>query len=148
MVKAQGSIIINRSIDDVFAFVSNGANGTAWLAALESARSEPDGPTQVGTRIYEERLYGRQRIHQVAEVVEVADYRFRKRVVGGPMDVEDHVVCRPVDGAAHTEVTQYLTATPKGVVVLATPFLAPQLRRDIKRSLEQLKRVLESGNHG
>lgn len=50
MIQAEASIVIDRPIEDVFAFVANQHNAPQWQPTLLEVRRITDGPIGVGTR--------------------------------------------------------------------------------------------------
>ena len=44
-----GSVVINRPIDDVFAFLAPGTNDPKFSPRVLEIRKEPDGPSGLGT---------------------------------------------------------------------------------------------------
>lgn len=143
MVKGEASIVINRPIAEVFAFVADDRNASRWQPGVVNVRREPEGSTRVGTKVFEERVvFPNKRITAVAEVVEFEEQqKIHERNTDGPMDVDDLTTFRAVEGG--TEVTICLALTPKGFLKLIGPFMGPRLRSDISKGLGNLKHLLE-----
>ena len=49
MGEFRGSAVIDRPIDEVFAFLAEGTNDPKFSPRVQEIRKEPDGPTAVGT---------------------------------------------------------------------------------------------------
>lgn len=49
MAKFESSIEINRSVDEVFAFLADPSNETQWQSGLIDSRATSDGPLAVGS---------------------------------------------------------------------------------------------------
>jgi len=145
MVKGEASIVINRPIAEVFAFVADDRNASRWQPGVVSVRREPEGSTGVGTKVFEERIvFPNKRIIAVAEVVEFEEHqKIHERNTDGPMDVDDLTTFRAVEGG--TEVTICLTLTPKGFLKLIEPFMGLRLQSEIMKGLRTLKPLLEGG---
>lgn len=50
MIDVEDSIVINRPIGEVFAFVADQTNAPRWQNGLEQVRRTTDGPPGVGTK--------------------------------------------------------------------------------------------------
>lgn len=84
------SIIVERPIDEVFAFVTDARNNPLWQAAsgLKEIRQEPASPVGVGARITEVRDVMGQRTENSSEVTEYEPHsRYARSQIGssGPI---------------------------------------------------------------
>ena len=84
------SIIVERPIDEVFAFVTDARNNPLWQAAsgLKEIRQEPASPVGVGARITEVREVMGQRTEDSSEVTEYEPHsRYARSQIGasGPI---------------------------------------------------------------
>ena len=77
MIRVEKSIVIDRSIDDVFAYVADQPNAVHWQSGIVEIRRLSDGPPGVGTRhAFVRTLMGRQ----MAGENEYVDYEPGRRV--------------------------------------------------------------------
>ena len=49
MIRIEASAVVNRPIEEVFAFVSDMANATQWSAEVVEAKKTSEGPVGAGT---------------------------------------------------------------------------------------------------
>ncbi|HIN06702.1 MAG TPA: hypothetical protein EYM65_10790, partial [Dehalococcoidia bacterium] len=60
MARAESSLVINRPIDAVFAYLADIAKGMEWQSELLEVQQTSDGPVGIGTNLREiRRLLGR-----------------------------------------------------------------------------------------
>ena len=143
MASAEGSITINRPIQDVFAFVSNKENDSRWSPSIvEVQRVSGDGT--VGTKYRQViKVPGRG---QVPTEVEVTSYDPGKRYAfhgtDGPVKPEGSFDFADEGGA--TRVTFKLEAELAGIKKLMAPMVAKSMRNEVQ-SLDRLKQLLETG---
>ena len=71
MVNVETSIIINRPIEEVFAYLTDAGNNPQWDLGLVEVRQTPERPVGVGTRITEVRKFLGRKMETTSEVVEV-----------------------------------------------------------------------------
>src|SRR5438874_1982836 len=70
MIKVETSIIINRPIEEVFAYVSDFRNAARWQAGVVEVRQTPESPTGKGTQVTFVRRFLGRKIEGISEVVE------------------------------------------------------------------------------
>src|SRR5438067_87673 len=143
MASAEGSITINRPIQDVFAFVSNKENDSRWSPSIvEVQRVSGDGT--VGTK-YRQVIKGPGR-RPIPADVEVTGYepgkRLAFRATAGPVRPEGGFDLVEERGA--TRVTFKLEAELAGMKKLMAPMVAKSMRNEVQ-SLDRLKQLLETG---
>jgi uncharacterized protein YndB with AHSA1/START domain len=142
------SIVIERAPDDVFAVVADPANDARWAAAVVDARRTSPGPLAAGSRFEQTvRLVGRRlRLSGVVTELEpgrriaigpAEDYAGPLRFSAGTRTVE------PVGGGAR--VTFRADGRSGLFGGRAEPLVRWAVRREFRRSLRDLKQVLEAG---
>jgi uncharacterized membrane protein len=151
-MKVEESIIINRSPEDVFAFLAARNNDPVWMAAviesewLDLAARDTEAPMRVGRR-------GRMVIKNMGRrqeyVDEVTDYqpgrRIAHRTVEGPIQLNTACLTEPAgDGCRATVVgeTDNFIGGPFGK--LANPIVARLVSRGFRADLAKLKDLLEA----
>jgi uncharacterized protein YndB with AHSA1/START domain len=140
---ASTTVEIARPPDEVFAFVTDPANLSAWQDA-EEVQQLTEGPVRAGTRFREvHKVMGRRRV-ELTEVVECHPGRlFHLRVIDGP----------PIDGRWQFAPTPTggtrLTLTPlahlSGRARVANRAMEQLTALAFRRFHRRLKRVLEHG---
>ena len=98
MIHIEESIIINRSIEEVFAFTSETKNLPLWQTDVVEARHTPEGPVQVGTKMAITRAMMGRKIEGTADIVEYAPpTRYAYKTTSGP-EVTGENTCEAVAG--------------------------------------------------
>ncbi len=144
MAKVEGSVVIGRSIEEVFAFVTDLGNALKWQTGIVEARQTSDGPVQVGAAYkYVAEVLGR-RMDTSGEVVAFdPPHRYAWKATSGPFPMSGETHCETVDGG--TRVTDRIEAEPGGFFKLAEGLLARQMQGQVVGDLGKLKSVLEAG---
>jgi len=146
MVTASVSIIIERPVEDVFAFLTDARNNALWQAnaGLKATRQEPEEPVGVGTRITETWQFLGRKTEATREVTEYErNHKCTQRHLWGASPIkEGMLLCEPV--AEGTRCTYTALVQAGGVFALAEPFLASTLKKAIETSLVEAKHVLET----
>ena len=138
------TVVIDRPVAEVFAYVSDVARLPEWVAAIVDARptsAEPMGRGSTFTNVV--RAFGRR----VEVAQELAEYEPRRRVVlrsqSGPLPSTLTQTFEPAgDG---TRLTQVVAFAPRHAFKLAGPLVAAGARRHMAGDLATLKRLLEAG---
>jgi uncharacterized protein YndB with AHSA1/START domain len=143
MIRAEKSTVIERSVEDVFAYVSDQTNAVHWQAGLVEVRRLTDGPIGVGTRHTIVRTFMGRRLAVENEYIAFEPgRRIAFRTTSGPMPLEaSYLVEAVADG---TRVTSTIAMEASGFVSLAEPLIAAGLRREMDAAFRELKRVLEA----
>ena len=86
MIKIERSIVINRPVEEVFAYATDSKNNAKWQSGLKESTLTSDGPLGVGSMIKDVRtLAGRD----MESMVEVTAYepskQFNLKVTSGPV---------------------------------------------------------------
>lgn len=143
MITAQSSIDIGRSVEDVFAFVTNPRNEPRWHTDVQEATVTSEGPIGVGTTSrWVLRFLGRKE-----GIMEVTAYdppnKAELTARSGPMKPTITYLFEPVDGG--TRFTRRVDVEPGGPFRLMAPMMRRQIPRRNGQFLVNLKRVLETG---
>jgi carbon monoxide dehydrogenase subunit G len=132
-VRAELTIEIARTPEDVYAYLTDVANLPAWQAGVKSA-------TMREGRIEESRsLLGRE-LHTTLEIVEQEEPRlFTLRALDSPVPFTVRHDLEPADGGTR------LTVTAEGDVPgFAAGLLTRRAERQFRKDFARLKRILES----
>jgi len=142
MIREEGSVIILRPIDEVFAYVTELTHSPEWQAGLHEVRKLTEGPLGVGTRYaFVRRFMGRKMEAANEFVAYEPNRRVQFRVASGPMPGQGTYLFEATpDG---TKVTSRVELEPGGLSRLAAPLIAASLRREIAAGLLVLKDLLE-----
>ncbi len=115
MIKVETSIIINRPLAEVFAYVVDLNTRANWQEGLVEAKQTSSGPTGVGSTY---------------------------RSTSGPFPLQGRFEFEPADGG--TRVRFFVEFQPGGFFKLADPVLAGTLQKQMQTSLDNLKKLLEA----
>ncbi len=143
MISVEKSVIINKPVEVVFAYVSNSANDPKWQAGIESVIAE--GPTTVvGAKWTEVRKFMGQEMKSTLELTSfVANQKFSTKVIKGPVPFEATVTFEASGGG--TKVTTRIEGEPKGFFKVAEGALKGQLEKTLEEDSKRLKGILEGG---
>lgn len=142
MIKINVSVVIHRSVEDVFAFTNDISHWAEWNPGLIEA-SASHGPLRAGSRIREVFRFLGRRIESTFELVEYEPNRqVTYRTVAGPIPMTGTQTYEPIDGA--TKLTVSGEGEVGGFFKLAEPVLAQMTRRQLQTGLDNLKDLLEA----
>jgi uncharacterized membrane protein len=144
MAHAEDSIVINRPVGDVYAFVLDGAKNQLWRPAMMDVQRVPGKPSETGA-VYKQGLKGPggRRIEGDYAITEVKPNELIKfQVVAGPARPTGAYKFEDMGNA--TRVTFTLDYQPKG---FAEKLMDPVINRTMKgevATLANLKGYMES----
>jgi uncharacterized membrane protein len=143
MTQIERSIVIDRPVEDVFAFTHDISKNTLWQTTLVESKPLTDGPLQVGSRWQDARRFLGKRVETVMELTEYEPSRSSAmKMVEGPVPLEARYQLEPVNGSTKLTATGELDA--HGFFKVAEPVFARMAARELESSLGHLKDLLES----
>jgi len=143
MIHAEVSIVINRPLEEVFAFLSDLENNLKWRSGQIEAKKTSVGPIRVGTTYRMVNNVLGRRIEGEGEVTEYEPNRkFTSIGRSGYLPLEAQRVFEPVEGG--TRVTFVLKAEPGGFFKLAEPLVATLAKRRVEMDAANLKDMMEA----
>jgi uncharacterized membrane protein len=151
-MKVEESIIIDRSPEDVFAFLAVRKNDPVWMAAvvesewLEPAAPDTDASVGIGRR---GRMVMKNMGRRLEYVDEVTDYepgrRIAHRTVEGPIQLNTACLTEPAgDGCRASVIAETDSFVGGALGKVANPIVARIVRRGFKADLAELKHLLEA----
>ncbi len=143
MVKIEISIVINRPLEDVFAFLSDLENNLKWRSGSIEARKTSEYPLGVGT-MYRmvDNVLGR-RIEGEAEIIECEPNRkYTSRSKSGYLPLVAQRIFEPAERG--TRVRFVAEAEPGGFFKLAEPLVASIGKRRHETDAANLKDLMEA----
>ena len=143
MITAEKNVVINRPVDEVFAYVSDIEKMDQWAAEMVEVKKTSDGPVGVGTTFTGVvKVLGR-RMENEHEITEYEpNSKFGMRVISGPVTGE---MGFSFDSVNHgTKVSMAVEAETGGFFKVAEPLVARQMNRQYETNLATLKDLLES----
>ncbi len=142
MIELKHSTVINRPIEEVFAFATDIEKMSHWMSELVEAKQTSEGPVGVGTTISAvANVLGRraESIQKVAEYEPTS--KFTIKATSGPVASEDKFTFESVAGG--TKVTRVTEAEMGGFFKLAEPLVVRMLKRQFDTNFANLKDLLE-----
>lgn len=142
MINVEDSIVINRPIGEVFAFVADQTNAPRWQHDLLEVRRTTDGPVGVGTKHTAVRKFLGRRLELTNEYVH---FEPNKRVTftgDGASRFEVSYLTEAITEG--TKLTCRMQMEQGGLFGLAEPLIAGSLKRDFAANFRDLKTLLEN----
>ena len=135
--------VINRPVDEVFAFLVDTDKAPDWNPQVTEARKTSDGPLGVGTTfLYVGRFLGR-RFESVSECTEYApNDKFSTKTISGPFHLEIDNTLSSVDGG--TRLATVYRGESRGFFKLAEPVMVRLTKKQFETATENLKALLEA----
>lgn len=144
MTKFETSIIINRSIEEVFAYVTDLRNNVKWTTGLIAAEMTSPGPVKVGsTYKFDIKMMG-MTLETSGEVTAYEPpTQYAWKATSGPFPMSGSITFESVEGG--TRIAEAIDARPGGFFKLAEPLLVKQQQSQMEADLKKLKEILEQG---
>jgi uncharacterized protein YndB with AHSA1/START domain len=143
MIRVEESVIVQRPVEEVFAFVADQTNGPRWQSGLLEVRRITGEPIGLGTKHTAVRKFMGRRLEATNEYVV---YEPNKEVTfkgtAGSAEFQHSYLTKST--AEGTVVTSRMEMESKGLFGLAEPLINRSLRREFATSLGELKDLLES----
>ncbi|HEV8572259.1 MAG TPA: SRPBCC family protein [Actinomycetota bacterium] len=144
MIIIEGSVSIDRPVEEVFAFVTDPANDPKWrFDIIESAQVTP-GPTQVGSRIRSVlKFMGRRETDVEVTGFEPGRLEEMRGRSGMPMGLLPRITYLFEHQNEGTRFTRRVEMQPKGALRIMGGVMGAMGRRYNDRHLKDLKEMLE-----
>lgn len=141
MAKIEASVVINRPIEEVFAYVVDIKNWSQW-AGMPDAEQTSEGPVGVGTTFRGAFEFLGRRDEWTSEVTRYEPNKeLRQKMIWGPMSLEQRLTFESVEGG--TKYTQAGEGETGGIFKMAQPLVDRMMKKQLEGSLAKLKGVLE-----
>jgi uncharacterized protein YndB with AHSA1/START domain len=138
------SVDIMAPIDHVFAALTDPRRGPEWNPAITGIEGLTPGPSQVGTQWNQSTLVAGRAIKLMCKITRLEPPTYGVLEISGDQRGTITTHCTPTTGG--TRVTQTLDFVPPGGIFgqMAGGFLSNALRREMMRTMERQRAVLES----
>lgn len=141
MIKVEKSGVVDRPIEEVFAYIGDQQNAPRWQAGLVEVKRLTDGPPGLGTRHAIVRNFMGRRMEASNEYVAFEPGKLIAfKSTSGPVAFEASYLFESVAGG--TKVTSRIEMDAKGLLSLAEPLIARGLRREMDAAMVTLKGLL------
>ncbi|SRR6266498_394762 len=143
MARVEFTLTIQRPIEQVFAFVTNGENNPKWELEMVETKQLTDGPTRVGTKWLSVHKYGRRKVKAIRETIEYeANRKWVTKSAIGPIPTTFTITFEPASGG--TKLQFILNVQTAGLTKLIDPFIENIFRRQAPINFRRLKELLET----
>jgi len=143
-MRFEHTLVVERPVDEVFAYVTDPANQQAWQSTVVESRIESDGEFGTGSRLVETRSFMGKRLRSTLEVTAFEPgRRFDLAVVEGPVPSRVAHTFGPCPEG--TRIHFVGETDPGRAFKLAEPLVARAVRQQSEADFRRLKQILESG---
>ena len=142
MARIEESVDIKRSSDRVFNYTTDASSWPRWQTILPKAQQTSPGPVAVGTTFKGiVRMMGLS-MNWTARTTEHAPYtKYGKIISSMALVNEQHNTYSPIEGGTRFTIVYDLKI--RGIFKLMSPVLVSRMRKELRKSLANLKGVLE-----
>lgn len=144
MARIEASVVINRPLKEVADYMYDVKNWPEWQGGLLEAEVTKKTPEVVGSTYRGVQHFLGQRMEWTAETTAFEPYKSGSmRIVSGPQTIDQTTTYEEVEGG--TKVTIVGEGEPaRGLFRLAGPVVVRMYEREVQRSLDLLKDILEA----
>ena len=143
MERFESSVVINRPVEEVFAFTTEPGNSTQWQSWLVESSKTSEGPVGVGTTGREVRRFMGLQIETTGEITEFEpNQRASVKSTSGLASMQGTWTFESVEGS--TRFTTMTELDMGGMFKLAGPVLSRMIQRQIETDVANLKDLLEA----
>jgi hypothetical protein len=143
MAKFEINLVINRPIEEVFAFIANPENLPRWRAATLEVKRISSEPLGVGSIVRGRFTFlGCPFEGNLEIILQEPHGRYGTRLIEGPFPLEARYTLEPVENG--TQLTLVIEGQPGGFFKLAEPLVVSMAKRSYEADLHNLKEMLEA----
>jgi uncharacterized protein YndB with AHSA1/START domain len=142
MARIKESIEIKRPVDKVFTYTTDAKNWPKWLSFMPEVQQTSQGLVNIGATFKGvSRMMGRSMKWTAIATEYESDKKWGKKISSGTLAIEEHITYNPVEGG--TVFTIDFDMKAGGFLKLLSPVIANSMRKETKKSLGNLKSILE-----
>ena len=143
MARIEESVEIKRPIDRVLAYTTDAKSWPKWQSILPEAEQTSQGPVGVGTTFKGiSRMMGLS-MKWTSKATEYEPNRnFGKNIISAGMAIEQHNTYNAIEGGVKFTIVYDMKV--RGLFKLFSPMLVSSMRKELKKSLSNLKSILEA----
>jgi carbon monoxide dehydrogenase subunit G len=143
MINIEHSVLINRSIEEVWKFINNVENMRRWRQGVLEAQLTSEGPIGIGSTVHAVRqLLGRRRTGDFQVTEYEPNRKFTLKAALGPTIGQYRYSVEPVGNG--TRLTGSAEVEIVGVYKLITLLFIRMVTREKEAELANVKRLLEA----
>lgn len=142
MARIEESVEINSPVEKVFTFTTDAKSWNKWNSVIIDANQTSPGPVDVGATFQGIcRIMGRT-MKWTSTVTEYkSPDKFGKDITSGSVLIEQHNTYTPTTGGTKFNLSYDMKVG--GLLKLMSPLLERSMRKELKKSLGNLKQVVE-----
>jgi len=142
MARIEESVEISCPVEKAFAYTTDLKSWNKWNSIILEAEQTSKGPVDVGATFRGTcRMMGRT-MKWTSKVTEYKPpSKFEKNITSGSVLIEQHNTYDPTKGG--TKFTLVYDMKVGGLLMLMSPMLVRSMRKELKKSLGNLKQILE-----
>ena len=141
-MKVEKSVIINKPVAEVFAYVQNNENSTKWQSGVLSMQMDEGPDNVVGSRYTEVRKFLGKEMRTTMEITAFTEnVKWAAKVIKGQVLYEVTMTYAAVPEG--TKITTVVEGEPKGFFKLAENMVASTLDKSLEEDQNRLKTLLE-----
>ncbi len=143
MINIEQSVVINRPIEEVFAFVTDVDNESQWIGEIVEVKKTSEGSMGVGST-YDNvvQFLGRRIVDPHVVIQYEPNRKFGFKSNSGPVQFEGVETFESVEGG--TKFTFVAKGETGGLFKLAEPIVARMINRQWETNVANLKDLLEA----
>ena len=143
MAKVESSVVINRPIEEVFAYVVDPNNTAQWAGPVVEAKQTSDGPVGLGTTSTRVTQFLGRTMEATYEITEFEPNRYYvDKMTSGPVPINGRISFDAAEDGTKVTIAGEIEAT--GFFKLAEPILARMAKRQTATDVQTLKDLLEA----
>jgi uncharacterized protein YndB with AHSA1/START domain len=145
MTAIRETIVVDRTPEDVYMYVTDPEHLPEWQLSAVSAERLDEGPLHPGSRVRVNRRIGRREIPMTMELDEYAPpSSWGMHGVDGPVRAHVHGEIEPLDEGRRSRLTLEVDFEGHGMGKMLVPLVVrPQVRKELPRNEQILKDRLE-----
>jgi uncharacterized protein YndB with AHSA1/START domain len=140
-IDVSAEVTIRRPRPEVTAYMTDPSHDPEWIGGIRRAKLLGEGPVGVGSQVEREASFLGRKIEYVNQIVRLDEGVLEMRSVVSPFPMEITYTFEDRDGG--TLVRNHVRGGSRGLFSLASPLMAPMVRRNVKKDLERLRDLLE-----
>ena len=147
MITVDHSVVIDRPIQEVFAFLADGENHIQWRSGLVEWKMTSEGPVGVGSTSSEVLQFLGRRMETSYELTEFEqDRKLAFKTTSGPIPMDGSYTLE--SAGSGTKLTFRIQGESGGFFRLAEHVLVRMVRRQVESDFGNLKDLLEAQEQG
>ncbi len=146
MFKVEHTFVINRPVEEVFAYATDPENNYKWQPDIEESKLISEGPLEVGSEMIESRKFLGRKMESTLRVTAFEPNKvYSFEVVKGPVPFEAQLTFEstPENG---TKIDFVANGELGGFFKIASSLVTRQMQKEIEGNFTNLKNILEQEN--